>query len=720
MSIYKDQTQDIELRINDLMNKMTLTEKIGQLCQHPMLDYKVDKQKYFQEIIEGKIGSRILADTAWAGNAPGEKVEPKEINEIQKMAVENSRLGIPILFARDVIYGQSTVLPIPLAQAASWNPALVNDAYKLIAKEATSLGIKWTFAPMLDVARDPRWGRVIETFGEDPYLIGQFAQSVIHGFQGEELSNSESMLACAKHFVGYAAVEGGRDYDTTELSLNTLYNVHLPPFLAAISSGVSSIMTSFTDLAGTPLTSSNSLVKKWLKEKNNFEGIVISDWGSIADLTHFGVAKDAKDAAKKAINAGIDVSMPQEPYDKYLEQLVLSGDVDIKLINAAVYRVLKSKFKLNLFENPYVDENKHHAVLRAPAHIKVALELAEQSIVLLKNINKILPVIINEELVISVVGPHAHTHRQHLGSWCLDGQAEDVTSIYEGISNLVNDKCKILTEYTALTDEMIECANRSDIIFLCIGESHRRTGEARNIAELCLPPGQEELIEAMGRTGKKLIVIQCTGRPIPSLAIENHADALLYAWQLGTEAGTAIANILFGKTDPSGKLPITIPRCTGQIPIYYGRKPLGKMRDYQEYCYYKDTLNSPLYPFGFGLTYSDFKYGSISVNTNKILKDSKVIASINITNESQRDGVEIVQCYIRQHTASSTRPVLELKQFKRVKIKKRSTLTVKFDLTHEDFKFYDQSCNLVTEPSVITIYIGSNSTDLVAQELKLY
>ncbi|EIQ96653.1 glycosyl hydrolase family 3 N terminal domain protein, partial [Yersinia pestis PY-03] len=391
-TVYRDATLPIEARIDDLLSQMTLAEKVGQLCQQPMLDYQQHRDDYLAGVRAGRWGSRILADTAWAGNAPGENVDPCQLNEIQRAAVEHSRLGIPLLFARDVIYGQATVLPIPLAQAASWNPELVQQAYRVIAREAASLGIHWTFAPMLDIARDPRWGRTIETSGEDPWLTAQFAAAVVKGFQGDDLSAADSLMACAKHFVGYAAVEGGRDYDTTELSDNTLHNVHLPPFQAAIEAGVGSVMTGFCDFGGTPVTAHGELIRGWLKQQQNFDGLVISDWGSIADLTHFGIAQDALRAAELALQAGVDMAMTHEAYEDKLDQLVLQGRIKEALLDDAVRRVLRAKFRCGLFERPYVDEEWHKRELRRPEHLALAQRLAEQSIVLLKNRQALLPI----------------------------------------------------------------------------------------------------------------------------------------------------------------------------------------------------------------------------------------------------------------------------------------------------------------------------------------
>ncbi|MEZ9899005.1 glycoside hydrolase family 3 N-terminal domain-containing protein [Vibrio breoganii] len=704
---YKDSSLAIDVRTEDLLSKMTFEEKMGQLCQSPMLDYGSYKALYLDKVRKGKWGSRILADTAWAGNAPGESVDPNQLNEIQKAAIEESRLGIPIIFARDVIYGQKTVLPIPLAQACSWNPLLVEEAYRGIAAEAASLGINWTFAPMLDIVRDPRWGRVIESSGEDPHLTSQMAKGVVRGFQGDDLTQPENILACAKHFVGYGASEGGRDYDTTEISENSLHNVYLPPFKAAINAGVGSLMTGFNDLGGTPVTGSKPLVRDWLRGQQGFDGLVVSDWGSISDLEYFGVAKDSEHAAALALEAGVDMAMTHEAYEDNLALAIERNPELIAELDDAVRNVLRAKFRLGLFERPYVDPKHHLSVLGKPEHANKALALAEESLVLLKNDNDLLP-LADSGLTVAVIGPHADSQRQHLGSWCLDGSSDDVVSIIDGL-RAQSKQNTIITDSVAFSDDMVECAHRADVVVLCIGESHRRTGEARNVADLALPAGQEQLISAIGKTGKPLIVVQCTGRPIPSPAIEQHGDALVYAWQSGTQTGNAVARILYGLVNPSGKLSMSVPRSTGQIPIYYARKELGKMRAYQDYQPYKDCQDTPLYPFGFGLSYSRFSYSDLKSSKPKVSIGEEVHVSVAVTNDSEVDGCEVIQCYISQKGTSTTRPRRELKAFKKVDLKAFESKTIEFTLTTDDFAFYGKKGTIEQEAAKVTIFVGGDS-----------
>ncbi|MGL6260947.1 glycoside hydrolase family 3 N-terminal domain-containing protein [Vibrio sp. WXL210] len=718
---YKNSALPVEERVDDLLSRMSIDEKVGQLCQSPMLEYNTRRDEYLECIRLGRWGSRILADTAWAGNAPGETVSPKQLNEIQRTAVEESRLGIPLIVARDVIYGQQTVLPIPLAQAASWNPAQVEKAYRCIAKEASSLGINWTFAPMLDIVRDPRWGRVIESSGEDPYLTSQFAKAVVKGFQGKACADEGSMVACAKHFVGYGASEGGRDYDTTEISANSLHNVYLPPFAAAVEAGVETVMSGFNDLGGTPVSGSQSLINGWLKFEQGFDGMVVSDWGSISDLAYFGVARDAQDAAGKALSAGVDMAMTNEAYEGHLQALVENGEISIEVLDESVRRVLRTKFKAGLFERPYVDENAHQAVMRHPEHVAEALSVAEQSMVLLKNNQQVLP-LANKPMMIAVIGPHAHSQRQHLGSWCLDGRAEDVTSIYQGIKQWaakLSSDITVITEDAAFSDEMVECAHRADIVILCTGESHRRTGEARNVAELALPAGQEAMIEALGQVGKPLVVVQCTGRPVPSPATEQYADALLYAWQSGTETGHAVARLLFGEVSPSGRLPMSVPRCTGQVPIYYARKPLGKMRDFQEYQPYKDQRDTPLYPFGFGLGYGEFEYRDLTVSSDRLQAGESVEVTLTVTNRGRHTATDVVQCYTRQRVASATRPTRELKDFCRVTLEPNESRQVTLSLDASKLSFYGINEDFALERSVVDIFVGGDSNATLSAEVEV-
>ncbi|GAM56603.1 beta-glucosidase [Vibrio ishigakensis] len=483
--------------------------------------------------------------------------------------------------------------------------------------------------------------------------------------------------------------------------------MYLPAFEAAVEAGVATLMTGFNDLGGTPTTSTKDLINGWLKSDKGFDGMVVSDWGSIADLEYFGVSADKKAAAKKALLSGVDMAMTNEAYEGHLEGLVSLEPALEDAINEATSRVLLAKFKAGLFEKPYVDPNVHKHILRHPEHIMDALELAEQSMVLLKNRDNLLP-LSDKDLKVAVIGPHAHSKRQHLGSWCLDGKAEDVTSIAEGTAKIAPN-IDLLTEESSFSDEMVECAHRADVVVLCVGESHRRTGEARNIAELTLPPGQEQLIEAIGQTGKPLIVVQCTGRPVPSPMTERYADALLQAWQSGTETGLAVARLLFGQAVPSGKLSMTVPRSTGQIPMYYGRKQIGKKRDFLDYMPYKDSPESPLYPFGFGLSYTQFSYRNLSVERSTLGTEQTQTVSVTVENTGGVAALETVQCYIRRKAATTTRPLRELKAFEKVHLAPGESRVVEFELTPKQLSYYGAEKCFKNDEGDIEVFVGSSS-----------
>jgi beta-glucosidase len=477
-------------------------------------------------------------------------------------------------------------------------------------------------------------------------------------------------------------------------------------------------MSGFNDLGGTPVTGSRPLIRDWLKGENKFDGMVVSDWGSISDLEYFQVAKDPSAAALKALDAGVDMAMTHEAYEDTLEELVKNNPSLQDNLDEAVYRVLLTKFRAGLFERPYIDPELHKSVLGLEEHKQKALELAQESMVLLKNDSDLLP-LKTQGLTIAVIGPHAHSQRQHLGSWCLDGNANDVATIADGIQAAAPDNT-VITDSSAFSDDMVECAHRSDVVVLCVGESHRRTGEARNIAELVLPPGQEELIEAIGKTGKPLIVVQCTGRPVPSPKVEQYAQSLIYAWQSGTETGNAVGNLLFGHSNPSGKLTMTVPRSTGQIPMYYGRKPIGKMRAYQEYMPYKNEQDTPLYPFGFGLSYSQFEYGNLTAVTPEITENESLIVEVEVENTSAIAGQEVVQCYISRKVSSTTRPQRELKAFVKCHLEANERKTVRLEIDAQDLKFYGSEACFMYEEGELDVYIGGSSlaTDKVTVTLK--
>jgi len=706
--IFRDTSRPLAERVADLLSRMTREEKIGQLGQVCMSDYEKNRSAYLDGVRKGKWGSRILAETAWAGDGGASALKVEQLNEIQRVAVEESRLGIPILYGRDVIYGHRTVFPVPHSYAASFNPDLVQRALSAVAAEASSEGVHWTFAPMLDLVRDPRWGRVIESPGEDPYLASRMAVAAVRGFQGEQFGGDKSLLACAKHFAGYGGAEGGRDYDTTEWTDNTLHNMVLPPFRAAAKAGVASMMAAFNDLGGTPVSSSRALMRDWLKSELGWDGFIVSDWGSVFDLIGHGVAADERAAALQAFTAGIDMEMIAGIFERNIGALIDSGELPAAWLDNAISRILLAKFRAGLFEHPYTDPSRAAATLRHPDHIALAVELATQSIVLLKNVNNFLPLAPTLKKI-AVLGPYAEARREHLGSWCLDGRAADVTSILDGLRPAAPEM-EFSTANAAFSDACVDVARQAECVVLCVGESHVRNGENKSIAELALPPGQEQLIAALGNLGLPLVVVDCSGRYLPSPAAEAHARAILHAGSLGTEAGTAIARVLLGQAYPSGKLPMTIPRSAGQIPLYYNRKTVGKTVTFADrYRGYEDQLLTPLYRFGHGLGYTTFTLADQHLSAATMSAEGEVTLRATITNTGPRLGAEVVQLYINDPVASTARPARELKGFQRVALAPGASQVVSFKITAAELEFYGARCRREVEPGEFRLGLGFDS-----------
>lgn len=708
MKAYKNPQLSIEERVNDLLSQMTLEEKIGQLHQVVATEWNIEEVRRLAR--EGKVGSRLLASSGLAGNEQQHTADVAEGNEVQRIAVEESRLGIPIINGRDVIHGHRTVFPIPLAQASSWDPDLVKEASSIAALEATSSGVHWTFAPMMDIARDPRWGRIIEGYGEDPYLCSKMAQASVRGFQGDDLAASGSIAACAKHYVGYGASEGGRDYNSVEITDNTLRNIYLLPFKAAVQAGVSTVMAAFNEIGGEPATKSHYLLTEVLKDEFGFDGFVVSDWEAIMQLVHQGTAANEKEAACQAFNAGVDMDMTDGCYLKHLEELVKEGKVSDERINDAVRRILYIKFKLGLFENPYTDLNMAPKVQLHPDHLACARKLAARSMVLLKNRNNILP-LKKKGMKIAVIGPMVNERRALMGSWTLDGKENEVVSILEGIRAAAVD-AEIITAPSGLMDDMILATRGADVAVIALGESQVRSGEANSVAELSLTPGQEELVEAVSAFGTPVVAVIFAGRPLAITRIDKLADAVLYAWHPGTQGGNAVADILFGDVNPSGKLPVTFPRVTGQVPIYYNHKNTGRAIDEyfgdSQFLNYHDYTGKPLYPFGFGLSYTEFKYDNIDIDRTVIKAGEIVNVRVRVKNIGERAGEEIVQCYIRDMVASATRPIRELKGFKRIYLEPGEEEIVTFALGTEEMSFYRNDGKWVLEPGEFKVWVGGN------------
>lgn len=704
-------------KMNELLSKMTLEEKIGQMNQVTGTGLSDD----MKGIIKGGNVGSILNE-----------LDIKTINELQRLAVEDSRLGIPIIFSRDVIHGFKTIFPIPLGQAATWNPQIVEDGARIAAIEATSQGIRWTFAPMIDVSRDPRWGRVAESCGEDPYLTAVMGQAMIKGFQGDSLSNPSSMAACAKHFAAYGATESGKDYNTTWIPEVQLRDTYLPPFKAAVKAGAASFMCSFNDINGVPSSGNVHLNRDILRDEWKYDGMLVSDWSSIKEMINHGVSTDLKDAAQKAIVAGVDMDMMGYAYISHLKELVESGAVSEKLIDESVRNILRLKFRLGLFENPYVKES----VIK-PLYTDVALEKAKQaaieSAVLLKNKNSLLP-LTDKVKTVAVIGPLSDAPADQLGTWCFDAEPEHSVTPLAAIQKTFGNRVTVVAE-KGLTysreksaegiAKAVNAALKSDVVLLFLGEEAVLSGEARSRADISLPGDQDKLIEAINKTGKPIVMVIMAGRPLTIAKQVEQADAVIYAFHGGTMAGPALADLIFGKAVPSGKLPITIPRMVGQVPIYYAHKntgrpasnidmiddiPVGAAQTSVGFSsYHLDAGDAPLFPFGYGLSYTTFKYSDMSLSTSEMSMNDSLTIQCEITNTGKIDAFEVAQLYIRDMVGSLARPVRELKGFQKVFIKAGQTKKVSFTVTTEMLAFWNQDKVFLAEPGTFQLWISPDS-----------
>ncbi len=716
------QSSELDKRVDSVLRLMTLEEKVGQLHQLSSdfvatgpITKDGDKQ---DRVRQGKVGSYLNVTGA------------ARTRSLQEIAMQ-SRLRIPLLFAQDVIHGYRTIFPIPLAEAASWDIAAMEQTARVAAIEAAASGIHWTFAPMVDIARDPRWGRVMEGAGEDSYLGSRIAAARVKGFQGKGIGSIDAVMACAKHFAAYGAAEGGRDYNTVDMSLRKLYEVYLPPFKAAKEAGVSSFMNSFNDLNGVPATGSSFLQRKLLKGDWTFKGIVVSDWGSIGEMVNHGYATDLKDAALIAMRAGSDIDMESRAYSAHLSQLIKEKKVDTALINDAVKRVLYKKFELGLFDDPYrfSDEKREQAVWNNTTHLQVAREMARKSIVLLKNevvpaVNKpLLPLNKGDNKKIALVGPLVKAIGDNNGFWSYSwpDDSSRVVSLWQGVTNKLAGAtsltyakgCDISGADTTGFASARQTATAADLIIVSVGESATMSGEAKSRSQLQLPGVQEQLVKEMVATGKPVVVLISAGRPLVFNWIADNVPAIVYTWWLGTQAGNAIADVLFGDYNPSGKLPITFPRNEGQIPIYYNYlstgRPFKSDTDNTYVTAYTDLPNSPRYVFGYGLSYTSFQYGAVQLNTNTLSKDQKLQAKITVTNTGKYAGEEVVQLYMQDVVASIVRPVRELKAFEKVLLKPGESREITFTLDARDLSFYNDNLELVAEPGTFHLYIGGNS-----------
>ena len=704
--IYKDASADIEARVNDLVNRMTLEEKILQLNQYVLGINTVENN--FGEVVKDipvEIGSLIyFNDHAEVRNA------------MQKKAMEESRLGIPILFGHDVIHGYRTTYPIPLALACSWNPELVRQASEVAAQEAYACGVNWTFSPMVDVSRDPRWGRVMECFGEDPYANAVFCEAVVKGYQGDDLSEKNRIAACLKHYVGYGASEAGRDYVPTEISDQTLWDTYLPPFEAGVKAGAATLMSAFHTISGIPASANHYILTEVLKDKWQHDGFVVSDWGAVEQLRYQGMAEDEKEATMLAFNAGIEMDMADRMYQKYLKELLDEGKVDMKQVDESVRRILRVKFRLGLFETPYVKEKPESEIYLLPKSLEVAEQAAAESMVLLKNEGSVLP--LENVGTIAVIGPVANDSTQHLGNWGARARAEDVVGIIQGMNEEYAGKSKILTAKGCDFEgddksgfaEAVRVAKASDVVVVCLGHKGSWSGENQSRSTIEIPQIQEELLAAIEATGKPIVVLVTTGRPVELPRIEKKADAILQTWHSGIRAGKAIAGLLSGRYNPSGKLAMTFPYSTGQIPIYYNRRHRARTGDQG---LYKDITSEPMYPFAHGLSYSTFEYGKLIVSADQLKEGETIMAEVTVKNTSQRDGLETVHWFIKDPYSHITRPVKELKHFEKKLIKAGESTTFRFEIDPlRDLGFVNREGKRYLDKGEYRIMVGDQSVTI--------
>lgn len=681
--LYKDAKAPIEKRIDDLISRMTLEEKILQLNQYTLgRNNNVNNVGEEVKKVPSEIGSLIYFD-----------INPELRNSMQKKAMEESRLGIPIIFGYDAIHGFRTIYPISLGQACSWNPGLVEQACAVSAQEARMSGVDWTFSPMIDVARDPRWGRVAEGYGEDPYTNGVFAAASVRGYQGDDMSAENRMAACLKHYVGYGASEAGRDYVYTEISAQTLWDTYLLPYEMGVKAGAATLMSSFNDISGVPGSANPYIMTEILKKRWKHDGVIVSDWGAVEQLKNQGLAATKKDAARYAFNAGLEMDMMSHAYDRYLKELVEEGKVTMAQVDESVRRVLRVKFRLGLFERPYTPVTNEKDRFFRPQSMAVAAQLAAESMVLLKNDNQILP--LTNKKKIAVVGPMAKNGWDLLGSWCGHGKDTDVEMLYDGLTAEFGGDaelryamgCKPQGNDRSGFAGALDVARWSDVVIVCLGEMLTWSGENASRSTIALPQIQEELVKELKEAGKPIILVLSNGRPLELNRMEPLCDAILEIWQPGINGARSMAGILSGRINPSGKLAMTFPYSTGQIPIYYNRRKSG--RGHQGF--YKDITSDPLYPFGHGLSYTEFKYGTVTPSATKVKRGDKLSAEVTVTNTGARDGAETVHWFISDPYCSITRPVKELKHFEKQFIKAGETKTFRFDIDLErDFGFVNE------------------------------
>src|SRR5258705_6854840 len=701
---------DVEKQIDALLARMTLAEKLGQLQQLDGEGNGNFRPEHLELIRKGLLGSTLNVRGA------------QRTNQLQHVAMDESRLKIPMLFGFDVIHGYRTIFPIPLAEASSWDPALAEQSTSIAARETYSTGLRWTFSPMLDIARDPRWGRITEGAGEDPYLGAAFARARVRGFQGSDYGAPNKILACAKHWVAYGAAEGGRDYNTTEVSENTLREVYFPPFKAAVDAGVGTVMSAFNDLNGVPTSANPFTLTKVLRGEWKFEGFVVSDYTSVKELINHGLAADDKDAARAALNAGVDMEMVSRLFNQQGPALLREGQLTQATIDEAVRRILRIKFRLGLFEHPYVDETLESGALLTSENRAAARAIANRSMVLLKNDRETLP-LSKAVRSIAVIGPLADDKRAPLGWWAGDGKPADTVTPLAGIKLKVSPEtkvsyakgCETQGDSTAGFAEALAAARNRDVALVFVGEPAETVGEAASKSSLDLSGRQMDLIKEIHATGKPTVVVLMNGRPLTIGWVAENVPAVLEAWMGGTESGNAVADVLFGDVNPGGKLPVTWPRTVGQVPIYYnhmntGRPPEATNRYTSKYL---DVPWTPQFPFGYGLSYTQFKITNLQLSAQRIRTSGNLTVTVDVENVGKRPGDEVVQLYIRDLAASMTRPVKELKGFQRVTLQPGEKKHLEFVLRPEHLGFWNREMRFVVEPGEFRVMVGSNSEDLI-------
>lgn len=722
----QDKNTEIENKVETLLHKMTLEEKLGQMNQLSPWDF----EDLAKRVRKGEVGSILNV------------VNPEEVNKIQKIAVEESRLGIPLIVSRDVIHGYKTIFPIPLGQAATFNPEVVKEGARVAAIEASADGIRWTFAPMIDVARDPRWGRIAESCGEDPYLNAVMGTAMIKGYQGDSLNDPTAIAACAKHFVAYGAAEGGRDYNSTFIPERVLRNVYLPPFKAATDAGCATFMTSFNDNDGVPSTANSFVLKDVLRKEWKYDGMVVTDWASALEMVNHGFCTDGKDAAEKSVNAGVDMEMVSETFIQNLKQSIAENKVSMETIDNAVRNILRLKFRLGLFDNPYVVTPQ--TVKYAEKHLQTAKTAAEQSVILLKNENQTLP-FTDKIKTLAIIGPMADAPYEQMGTWVFDGEKEHTQTPLTAIKEMYGDKVKVLFEKgleysrdknTAGIARAVSAARQADAVVVFVGEESILSGEAHSLANLNLQGAQSQLIKELAATGKPVVTVVMAGRQLVIADEVKVSDAMLYSFHPGTMGGPAIADILFGEVNPSGKTPVTFPRMSGQVPIYYAQHKTGRPANPTEMLideipveagqtsvgcrsFYLDAGNSPLFPFGYGLSYTTFEYSNLSLASDKLTAQDTLSISFTLKNTGKYDGTEVVQLYVQDKVGSVTRPVKELKRFLRVTLKAGESTQVSLSLPVSELAFWGYDMNYTVEPGDFTLWVGTNSAEGLTKDFSV-